>query len=161
MQQKILIISVLFPAILLMMVNFTSRNTVLANLIRKLHHDVIRDNISSQDAERFLLQINQLCDPLRLIGFVQSRATMAFLLAFTAMIAVYFDENAFANMLFLGSITLLIISTLRFTREIHIANTALDVHLLELQTHQEWQQYLWPKHRRRVKANKKAWPQNA
>ena len=155
MQQDILIIGVLFPAIPLMMVNFGNRYTVLANLIRKLHDGVIRDNISPQDAERFLLQINRLRDRLRLIGIVQSCEAMAFVLALTAMIAAYFDENAFASMLFLCSITLLIVSMLLFTREIHIANTALDVHLSALEEHQEWQQYLKPKRRRRAKADKK------
>ena len=155
MQQDILIIGVLFPAIPLMMVNFGNRYTVLANLIRKLHDEVIRDNISPQDAERFLLQINRLRDRLRLIGIVQSCAAMAFVLALTAMIAAYFDEHAFASMLFLCSITLLIVSMLLFTREIHIANTALDVHLSDLEEHQEWQQYLKPKRRRRAKADKK------
>lgn len=152
MQQDILIIGVLFPAIPLKMVNFGNRYTVLANLIRKLHDKVIRDNISPQDAERFLLQINRLCDRLRPIGIVQSGAAMAFVLALTAMIAAYFDENAFASMLFLCSLTLLIVSMLLFTREIHIANTALDVHLSDLE---EWQQYLKPKSRRRAKTEKK------
>ena len=55
MQQDILIIGVLFPAIPLMMVNFGNRYTVLANLIRHLHDEVIRDNVSPNDAERFLI----------------------------------------------------------------------------------------------------------
>ena len=74
MQQDILIIGVLFPAIPLMMVNFGNRYTVLANLIRHLHDEVIRDNISPTDVERFLNQINQLRDRLRLIGIIQSLA---------------------------------------------------------------------------------------
>ena len=41
-------------------------------------------------------------------------------------------------------------SMLLFTREIQIANTALDVHLSDLETHQEWEQYLKPKRRRRA-----------
>ena len=56
MQQDILIIGVLFPAIPLMMVNFGNRYTVLANLIRHLHDEVLRDNVSPNDAERFLLR---------------------------------------------------------------------------------------------------------
>ena len=56
MQQDILIIGVLFPAIPLMMVNFGNRYTVLANLIRHLHDEMIRDNLSPNDAERFLLR---------------------------------------------------------------------------------------------------------
>ena len=39
---------------------------------------------------------------------------------------------------------------LLFTREIQIANTVLDVHLSDLETHQEWEQYLKPKLRRRA-----------
>ena len=55
MKQDILIIGVLFPAIPLMMVNFGNQYTALANLIRHLHDEVMRDNISPADAERFLL----------------------------------------------------------------------------------------------------------
>ena len=65
MQQDILIIGVLFPAIPLMMVNFGNRYTVLATLIRHLHDEVIRDSVSPNDAERFLLQISRLRDRLR------------------------------------------------------------------------------------------------
>ena len=76
---------------------------------------------------------------------------MAFVLALMAMITAYFDERAISSMLFLSSISLLIVSMLMFTREIQIANTALDVHLSDLEQHQEWQQYLKPKRRARKK----------
>lgn len=151
MQQDILIIGVLFPAIPLMMVNFGNRYTVLANLIRHLHDEVIRDNVSPTDAERFIMQINRLRDRLRLIGITQSCAAIAFVLALAAMIAAYFGHMIFASWLFLGSISLLMGSMLLFTREIQIANTALDVHLSDLEAHQEWKQYLKPKRRRAVK----------
>ena len=138
MQQDILIIGVLFPAIPLMMVNFGNRYTVLANLIRHLHDEVIRDNVSSTDVERFLLQINRLRDRLRLIGIIQSCAAIAFVLVLAAMIAAYFGHMVVARWLFLDSIFLLMGSMLLFTREIQIANTALDVHLSDLAAHQEW-----------------------
>ena len=150
MQQDILIIGVLFPAIPLMMVNFGNRYSVLANLIRHLHDEVIRDSVSPKDAERFLLQISRLRDRLRLIGIIQSCAAISFVLALGAMIAAYFDEPIIASILFLGSILLMMGSMLLFTREIQIANRALDVHLSDLETHQEWEQYLKPKHRRRA-----------
>ena len=41
-------------------------------------------------------------------------------------------------------------SILLFTREIQIANWALDLHLSNLETPQEWEQYLKPKHRHRA-----------
>lgn len=136
MQQDILIIGVLFPAIPLMMVNFGNCYTVLAHLIRHLHDEVIRDSVSPQDAERFILQINRLRDRLRLIGIIQSCAAISFVLALSAMIAAYFDERVLSSFLFLGSILLIMGSMLLFTREIQIANTALDVHLSDLKTHQ-------------------------
>ena len=156
MQQDILIIGVLFPAIHLMMVNFGNRYTVLANLIRHLHDEAIRDNVLTNDAERFLRQISRLRNRLRLIGLIQSCSAMAFVLALTAMIATYFDEPTIASIMFLCSITLLIISMLLFTREIQIANSALDVHLSDLKKHQEWQQHLKPKSKRRTKNGKAA-----
>ena len=156
MQQDILIIGVLFLAIPLMMVNLSNRYSVLANLIRHLHDGVIRDSVSPKDAERFLLQISRLRDRLRLIGIIQSCAAISFLLALLlalgAMIAAYFDEPVIASILFLGSILLMMGSMLLFTREIQIANRALDVHLSDLEMHQEWKQYLKPKHRRRAAA---------
>ena len=118
MQQDILIIGVLFPAIPLMMVNL--KRTVL-NLIRYLHDEVIRDNVSPNDAERFLLQINRLRDRLRLIGII-GLAAISFVLALGA-IAAYFDERVVSSILFLGSILLMMGSMLLFTREIQIANT--------------------------------------
>ena len=151
MQQDILIIGVLFPAIPLMMVNFGNRYAILATLIRHLHDEVIRDNVSPNDAERFLLQINRLRDRLRLIGIIQSCAAISFVLALGAMIAAYFGHIVAASWLFLGSIFLLMGSMLLFTREIQIANTVVDVHVSDLAAHQEWEQYLKPKRRRAAK----------
>jgi hypothetical protein len=132
MQQDILIIGVLFPAIPLMMVNFGDRYSLLANLIKHLHDEVIRDSVSLKDAKRFLLQISRLRDRLRLIGIIQSCAAIPFVLALGAMIATYFDEPIIASILFLGSILLMMGSMLLFTREIQIANRALDAHLSDL-----------------------------
>ena len=89
---------------------------------------------------------------MHLIGIIQSCAAIAFVLALGAMIAAYFDEPVLASVLFLTSIILLMRSMLLFTREIQIANTALDVHLSDLETNQEWEQYLKPKRRRRTAA---------
>ena len=63
-------------------------------------------------------------------------------MALGAMIAAYFDESTVSSILFLGSILPMMGSMLLFTREIQIANTALDVHLSDLETQQEWKKYL-------------------
>ena len=153
MQQNILIIGVLFSAIALMMVNSGNRYAVLANLIRNLHDEVIGNHILPQDAKRFLPQMPRLRYRLCLINIIQSCAAMTFVLALMAIIAAYFDERAISSMLFLGSTLLLMDSILMFTRKIQIANTALDVHLSDLEQHQEWQKYLKPKLRARKQIN--------
>ena len=154
MQQGVLIIGVQFPAIPLMTVNFGNRYTVLANLIRHLHDEVIRDNVSPKDASRFLLQISPLRNRLRLIAINQSCAAISFVLALGAMIAAYFDERLVFSFLFFGSILVMMGSMVLFTREIQIANMALNVHLSDLEPHHEWQQYLKPRRRRGNAAKK-------
>ena len=52
------------------------------------------------------------------------------------------------------AIPLMMGSVLLFNREIQMANTALDVHLSDLESHQEWGKYLKSK-RRRQTAKKK------
>ena len=105
LQQHILIIGVLFPAIPLMMGNFGNRYKVLANLIRNLHRE--RDNVSPNDAEA-LLQINRHRDRPRVIGILQSCAAISFVLAIGAMIAAYLDTRVLSSILFLGSILLML-----------------------------------------------------
>ena len=150
MQQDILIIGVLFPAIPLMMINFGNRYTVLASLIRDLHDAVIRDNTSLGDAERFLRQINTLRKRLRLIGIVQTISALAFCFALSAMIATYLDAHDVGSWLFFGSIILMVLAMLGFTIEIQIANSALDVHISDLEDHHEWHHLITPKRRRRA-----------
>ena len=154
MRLEILIIGVLFPAIPLMMVNFGNRYTVLANLVRHLHDEVIRDDLSQNDTERLLLKISRLRNRLWLISITQSCAAIGFVLALMAMILTYFDKTIVASMMFLCAITLLIIPMLLFTREIQIANSALDVHLSDLQTRQEWTRHLGSKLSQRIHTKK-------
>lgn len=105
MQQDILIIEVLFPAIPLTMLYFASRYTLLVKLIRHLHDKVIRDNVSPTDIELFIIQIKRLRDRLYLIGITHSCAATTFVLA--AMIAANFRHLEVASRLFQGSIPLL------------------------------------------------------
>ena len=132
-----LILRALFAAILLAMVDFGNRHTVLANLIRHLHDEVIRDSISPKDAGRLLLHISRVSDRLRLIGIKQFYTAVASVFALASMIAAYFSYIEGVSHLFLASIFLLMGFMLLFTREIQVATTALDVHLSNLEAHQK------------------------
>ena len=156
MQQDILIIGVLFPAIPLMMINFGNRYMVLAGLIRSLHDDAIRDNTTASDAERFLKQITSLRSRLRLIGMVQNLSASAFIMVLVAMVATYLDMITAASLCFMLSLILMGIAMIMFMREIQLGNTALDVHLSDLKDHQEWAHILQPEKKRRSKKASKS-----
>ena len=151
MQQDILIIGVLFPAIPLMMINFGNRYIVLANLIRTLHDTVVRDNTPPQDAKRFLLQITALRSRLRLIGMIQTMSASAFIMVLLAMVTTYMDMVILASWMFITSLALMGLAMVIFMREIHLGNSALDVHLSDLKEHQEWEHILKPAKKRRAK----------
>lgn len=153
MQQDILIIGVLFPAIPLMMINFGNRYSVLATLIRHLHDSAIHDNTPPDDAARFLLQITRLRKRLQLIGIIQTCAALAFIAAAAAMIAMYLDYVAFGSWLFFVGVVLMMVAMSLFMLEIQIANKALDVHLSDLEGRQEWATYLHPPRKSRGRKN--------
>ena len=127
---------------------------MLVSLIRDLHDAVIRGNTSPGDAKRFLWQINTPRKRLRLIGIVQTISALAFCFALSAMIAIYLDAHDVGSWLFFGSIILMVLAMLGFTIEIQIANSALDVHISDLEDHHEWHHLIAPKRCRR--ASKKA-----
>ena len=75
MQLNILIISVLFPTISLMMINFVTHWELLAKLIHNLHETVISKKILIDDSARFFYQIASLRQRLQLIAIIQTCIT--------------------------------------------------------------------------------------
>ena len=145
MQLDILIVGVLFPAIPLMMINFGNRYSLLAGLIRSLHDTVINAQTPADDSARFFQQIASL----RLLAVTQTFSAVAFILNLSAMISLYLNTGDAGSWLFFSAIILMIVSMVLFTLEIQIANSALDVHLSDLEKHQEWRDYQESKKRRR------------
>ena len=142
MQLDILIVGVLFPAIPLMMINFGNRYSLLAGLIRSLHDTVINAQTPADDSARFFQQIASLRQRLRLLAVTQTFSAVAFILNLSAMISLYFGVNTLGSWLFFLSIILMVAAIIQFTIEIQIANSALDVHLSDIEKHQDWQDYL-------------------
>ena len=155
MQLDIIIVGVLFPVILLMMINFDNRYSLLAGLIRNLHDTVINEKISTDDSARFFHQTASLRQRLSLIAIIQTCSSLAFIFNLSAMILLYFGINSLGSWLFFLSIILMVAAMIQFTIEIQIANSALDVHLSDLKKHQEWQDYL-TKSKSRSKKSRKA-----
>ena len=67
----------------------------------------------------------------------------SFIAAFnlSSMISLCFGIDILGSWLFSLSIILMVAAIIQFTIEIQIANSALDVHLSDLEKHQEWQDY--------------------
>ena len=160
MELNILIVGVLFPAIPLMMINFGNRYSLLAGLIRNLHDTVINENVSTDDSARFFTQIASLRHRLRLIAIIQTCGALAFILNLSAMISLYFGMEAIGSWLFFSSIILMVAAMVQFTVEIQIANSALDVHLSDLEKHQQWQDYLTSSKRGIKRSQKPSGPQD-
>ena len=144
-----MIVGVLFPAIPLMMINFGNRYSLLAGLIRCLHDTVTNAQKPADDSTRFFQQIASLRQRLRLRAVTQTFSAVAFILNLSAMISLYLNAGDAGSWLFFNAIILMIVSMVLFTLEIQIANSALDVHLSDLEKHQEWKDYLESKKRRR------------
>ena len=75
------------------------------------------------------------------------------------MIATYLDTHDVGSWLFFSSIILMVLAMLGFTIEIQIANSALDVHISDLEDYHEWHHLITLKRRR--SAAKKAVQQAA
>ena len=73
------------------------------------------------------------------IAIIQTCSALAFIFKLSAMISLYFDIDTLGNWLFFSSIVLMLAAMIQFTIEIQIANSALDVHLSDLEKHQKWQ----------------------
>ena len=58
------------------------------------------------------------------------------------LMMINFGIDGLGSWLFFSSIILMVAAMVQFTIEIQIANSALDVHLSDLEKHQEWQDYL-------------------
>ena len=82
----------------------------------------------------------------------------AFICNLSAMISLYFGVDSLGSWLFFLSIILMVAAMIQFTIEIQIANSALDVHLSDLEKHQEWQDYLATSKARGKKSRKAAPP---
>ncbi|MDC0476481.1 hypothetical protein OAN83_01640 [Alphaproteobacteria bacterium] len=69
-------------------------------------------------------------------------SVVAFILNLSAMILLYLNTGDAGSWLLFSAINLMIVSMVLFTLEIQICNSALDVHLSDLEKYQEWKDHL-------------------
>ncbi len=120
--------ALLFPAISLLLLAYTNRFLVLAQLIRQLHSQ--RDDISRTK----LRQISNLRLRLILVKAMQGLGVLSFLLCVLTMLLIFIKLAIYAEWIFAISICLLALSLLCSLLEIAISTKAIEIELEDLES---------------------------
>ncbi|MBD0334484.1 MAG: DUF2721 domain-containing protein [Cyanobacteria bacterium Co-bin13] len=119
--------ALLFPAISLLLLAYTNRFLVLAQLIRQLHgsdREHVRDLVQRQ--------IYNLRKRIVLIRRMQALGVSSFIVCTLSMFALFVDYQTLAEYLFGLSLLLLVASLLVSLYEIAISTQAIEVELEDL-----------------------------
>lgn len=116
--------ALLFPAISLLLLAYTNRFLVLAQLIRELNQ---RDNTGLEMVVK--RQITTLRRRLHLIRAMQTAGTLSFLLCTLTMFLIYIELTQVASITFGASLATLVLSLITSLYEIRISTRAIEIEL--------------------------------
>lgn len=120
--------ALLFPAISLLMLAYTNRFIVLAQLVRDLY-----TKYKAEPDAALKGQINNLRKRLKIIRNMQISGALSFFFCVMSMFLIYAGSLFFANMLFGLSLLLLLISLGLLVMEIQISINALNIQLKDFE----------------------------
>ena len=120
--------ALLFPAISLLLLAYTNRFLVLAQLIRELNQR--EGNQVRQMAKR---QISNLRKRIVLIKTMQAFGVLSFMLCTAAMFCLFMQWQTAGQLLFVISLISLLISLLYSLYEIQISCDAINIELESMQ----------------------------
>lgn len=120
--------ALLFPAISLLLLAYTNRFLVLAQLIRELNQ---RDNSELEQVVK--RQISNLRARLHLIRSMQTFGVTSFIFCTLAMIFIFFELNAIGSVMFGISLISLVLSLLMSLYEVRISTRAIEIELESLE----------------------------
>ena len=124
--------ALLFPALSLLLLAFTNRFVVLANLIRKLHEDYL-----AEQQPVIMGQIHNLRTRIRLIKHMQAAGIFSMLLCVVCMFVLFAGNVALGKIIFGASLIAMIISLALSLAEIFMSIGALDLLLQTLEDKKE------------------------
>lgn len=119
--------ALLFPAISLLLLAYTNRFLVLAQLIRQLHSQ------RQTNTDMVIRQISNLRTRLALIKAMQGMGVLSFLLCAMSMLFIFVKLTTPAEWIFAISILLLVLSLLCSLLEIAISTKAIEIELEDLE----------------------------
>ncbi len=120
--------ALLFPAISLLLLAYTSRFLALANLTRSLH-----DEWRTTKSARAVMQINNLRSRLKMIRSMQILGVVSFTLCTFSMLLLLLGKELLGQISFGTSLIALLASLLYSLGEISASNRALNIQLSELE----------------------------
>lgn len=120
--------ALLFPAISLLLLAYTNRFLVLAQLIRQLHAQ------HREDAPDVVVrQIANLRKRITLIRRMQASGVLSFILCALSMFCVFIHLDFVSQLVFGASIFLLLLSLVFSLYEITISTDAIEIELEDLE----------------------------
>ncbi|MEE4253932.1 MAG: DUF2721 domain-containing protein [Desulfuromusa sp.] len=119
--------ALLFPAISLLLLAYTNRFLVLAQLIRQLHSQ------RQTKTDMVIRQISNLRTRLNLIKAMQGMGVLSFVLCALSMLLIFLKLTMPAEWIFVTSLLLLVLSLLCSLLEIAISTKAIEIELEDLE----------------------------
>ncbi len=120
--------ALLFPAISLLLLAYTNRFLVIAQLIRSLYKQ--NDEDPNTDIRRQILHLRVRIEAIRRM---QVAGVLAFILCVITMFTLFMNWHTVANVLFASSLAMLLISLCFSLYEVHISGQALNLQLKNLE----------------------------
>jgi len=120
--------ALLFPAISLLLLAYTSRFLTLANLIRELHR-----SYKANPDEIIFGQLENLRYRVRVIRNMQIYGVASFFGCTLSMFALFAGLEIVGQYLFGASLVLLMVSLALSLREVQVSVGALNLHLSDLE----------------------------
>lgn len=124
--------ALLFPAISLLLLAYTNRFLVIAQLIRSLYKQ--HDEDPNADIRKQILHLR-----IRIIAIrrMQVAGVTSFIFCVITMFAIFLNWPFAANVLFAASLLLLLVSLFFSLYEVHISGQALNLQLKNLEARKE------------------------
>jgi hypothetical protein len=116
--------TLLFSAISLLMLAYTNRFVVIANLIRELY--ALHTN---QPSDITFAQLVNLRKRMRIIRNMQVFGGLSFFFSVLSLLLILLEQSQFAQTMFAFSVVLLLVSLVLLLMELQISVTALNIQL--------------------------------
>ncbi len=122
--------ALLFPAITLLMLAYTTRFLALANLIRSLH---TKFNEENENKTVVIAQLKNLRIRIKLIKLMQTFGVFSIFLCVLSMFFIYINYQVWAQVIFGFSLLVFLISLALSLTEINISTKALEFELSDIE----------------------------